>query len=175
MGLDITAYEHVHLVEEAHEREDDEGNVCYEDIEWGGQGHVPVSNEKSFPHSLGSILNHRCYTTTGKSIRFAAGSYGGYNRWREELSKAALGVPPERVWANPGAYTDKPFYELINFSDCEGVIGPEVSAKLSHDFQEHRDDVRATMAAEADWWAEKYDKWQQAFELASGDGLVCFH
>ena len=30
--------------------------------------------------------------------------------------------------------TDGPFWELINFSDCEGVIGPKTSAKLAGDF-----------------------------------------
>lgn len=175
MGLDITAFEHVALVEEQHEREDEDGNVCYERVEYGGQGHISVYNEKSFPHSLGSILNDRCYTATGEQFRFHAGSYSGYNIWREELSKHALGVSPGRVWNDPGAWADRPFYELINFSDCEGVIGPEVSARLAQDFRDHRDDIRAALESAGAWMAVKYDEWQRAFELASVDGLVDFH
>lgn len=64
---------------------------------------------------------------------FRAGSYSSYNYVREKLSELALGVQPREVWENPSAYEGKPLYELVNFSDCEGFIGPKTSAKLLTD------------------------------------------
>lgn len=175
MGLDITAYEHVMLVAGEHVKEDEAGNCCYESARWGGQDHIPIYNEPSFPHSLGSIQNGKCYVATGEEFRFHGGSYSGYNAWREALCEVALGVAPRYVWRDPESWLDQPFCELINFSDCQGAFGPEVSAKLARDFREHRHDVMAKLAAQADYWGEKYDDFQRAFKLASGDGLVYFH
>lgn len=101
---------------------------------------------------------------------FKAGSYSGYNRWREKLSLLALGVMPEEVWDQPELYRGKPFVELIHFSDCEGVIGPKTSAKLAKDFVEFKE------RAEEDEGLKEYssfmpyshyDEWAEAFKLAA--------
>lgn len=112
---------------------------------------------------------------------FRAGSYGGYNNWRENLAKLA-GYPAIEVEEyghksfrhDSGAHEagEGPFYELIWFSDCEGTIGPVVSAKLAKDFsdfQEKADSFRD------DYWREKYAEWRKAFETAAQNGAVCFH
>ena len=54
----------------------------------------------------------------------------------------AISLPRWRVLAAPKVRTNPekeglPFVELINFSDCEGVIGPEVAAKLAKDFADY--------------------------------------
>lgn len=177
MGLDITAVEIATLVEDEHPREDAEGNWCGEAEEYGGKGHIHVYIDDGFEHALGSLLRDRCYQVSGDTMGFRAGSYSGYNWFREALSKAALGVEPRAVWDDPDSYRDKPFVEMINFSDCEGVIGPEVCAELAKDFRDHREDVREALVAESEdgWYGEKYDEWQAAFELAADTGLVQFH
>ena len=63
---------------------------------------------------------------------FRAGSYSGYNYWRDWLAGISGWGDAEQCWNSDK--TEGPFYELINFSDCEGVIGPKVAAKLARDF-----------------------------------------
>ena len=102
---------------------------------------------------------------------FRAGSYGGYNSWRSWLSRTFLGVLPESVWDNPAQFSGKPFVELIHFSDCEGAIGPTVSAKLFHDFEANESQLNGA----DQWYVDVYHKWKRAFEIASKDGFVIFH
>lgn len=99
-----------------------------------------------------------------------AGSYGGYNRWREWLAE---GVGHNIDEVHKGIITEGPFVELINFSDCEGYIGPIVAAKLHADFVAHR--AKFTGNVDDGWFPEAYDKWMQAFEIAADGGLVSFH
>jgi hypothetical protein len=132
------------------------------------------------------------YRVEGQSMGFRAGSYSGYNWWRRHLSLMALDEEPQTVWADPEAFAGEPFVELIDFSDCEGCIGPKTSAKLAKDFRdyaaqaeayarergEQRDPNRGPLADEdqvGSWWLESYREWQEAFELASDDGFVKFH
>ncbi len=129
MGLDCTAYEKVTLVEEEHEMgEDAEGNWCNESIEYGGKGHVRAYvASPAFAQSFRGLEENRCYLVDedAEVFGFRAGSYSGHGAFRDALSETALGVDPPTVWGNPDAYKDEPFFELINFSDCEGSIGPE--------------------------------------------------
>lgn len=103
---------------------------------------------------------------------FRAGSYSGYNRWRELLSRFALGVEPNDVWEDAEAFEGKPFVELINFSDSEGCIGPEAAAKLKRDFD--------SQAARAKTWGDSedffplYEEWQLAVSLAADEGVLVF-
>jgi hypothetical protein len=100
-------------------------------------------------------------------FHFRAGSYGGYNEWRNWLSRKFLGVDPREVWDNKEKYTGKPFVELIDFSDCEGAFGPVTSAKLAKDFQDNKDSV-----VDRSWNQARYEYWQRAFELAAQEGFV---
>ena len=130
---------------------------------------VSVENWGGWPQFEG--LKEGVYRVSN-SMGFRAGSYSGYNRWREELCQFALKVEPSEVWNNLEKYEGAPFVELINFSDCEGVIGPVVSTKLAADFKLRWTDF----SAEADEWnASKYNDWMSAFELASDNGFVDFH
>ncbi len=112
---------------------------------------------------------------------FRAGSYSGYNWWREQLSKLALRVAPSSVWKTPKKFAAKPFFELINFSDAEGVIGSTTSAKLARDFADHEvklaklADTKIKDADERGYFLESYGDWRRAFELAARGGFVIFH
>lgn len=112
---------------------------------------------------------------------FCAGSYGGYNGWRESLAKMA-GYPSGK-YEQYGKDWDShcvacwegqlgPFSELINFSDCEGAIGAKVAAKLAQDFAEHQQKVDAHPD---DRFRRLYGEWRKAFEMAKDNGAVHFH
>ena len=168
MGLDILAFERVTLTDE-HPVEDEEGNYCGD-----ADDHYPIYAQGDYQKQLGGLLPNRCYDTSGKTFHFRAGSYSGYSAWRDALSIAGLGVPSMRVWQEPATWSICPFYELINFSDCEGVIGPSMAYKLARDFRIQRETVRPRLLAQGAWYAELYDLWQEAFELAANTGMVRF-
>lgn len=147
MGLDITAYK----------------NIRPSDDEDASQIWI---NSAFASHA--EALTHGMRFEAEKSEGFRAGSYGGYNQWRNDLAKLAGYLSDEDAWTK----TEGPFWELINFSDCEGVIGPKTSAKLHADFIAF-DEIAKTHSDE--WFYRKYQDWTQAFELASQNGLVAFH
>jgi hypothetical protein len=166
MGLDIKAWEKATLTD-PHERTDD----CYD------EGHVRAFVYDGFERSLRGLEPNRCYLVGGDHVAFQAGSYGGYGEFRRALCQAALhGVTPEQVWADPDSYAGRPFFELIQFADNEGTIGPEAAADLATDFANERVRVvpRLARAGDAGWMVAKYGKWQKACELAAGTGLVEF-
>lgn len=174
MGLAIMAYEHAALTP-PHERTDDEGNYCGNELGWyGGKGHVYANVDHGFDHALGSLQQGRCYVTSGDTYDFQAGSYSGYGYWRAVLCENALGVPPQIVWSSPEKFVERPFFHLINFSDCEGTIGPEICRKLATDFRMHNGKLALFNGDFEDWIADKYQDWQEAFTLAQEDGLVLF-
>lgn len=110
-----------------------------------------------------------------ESFSFRAGSYSWYNRWREWLA-ALVGKTPEEIWnaENP----EGPFTELINFSDCEGTIGPKTSAKLLGDFEAFT--ARAEAFAlelgpvQGGHFVAVYNEFKKAFSLAADGGFVVF-
>jgi len=120
-------------------------------------------------------LHSGLYHVFGDTYNFHAGSYGSYNRWRTSLCLAAHGTYPLIIWDNKSKYAGKPFVELIDFSDCEGVIGPEVSTKLAEDFCAHAVMARGWNIVDRGWFLAKYEEWQRAFCLAADDGAVIFH
>ena len=106
-----------------------------------------------------------------QEVGFHAGSYGGYSHWRRQLCLMALQVEPETVWDSPETYAISPFIELINFSDCEGCIGPVTSHDLAEDFKNFRPKAEAIMDP---YFLEVYDQFHEAFKLASDGGAVIF-
>jgi hypothetical protein len=159
MGLDITAYSNLVRVRD----QDDEGDYDYP--------RETSLYAEGLPQEDG--LTRAIYRVDGERYGFRAGSYSGYNRWREILSLAVLGVPPETVWDARDEYKDKPCFSLIAFSDCEGVIGPVTSAKLATEMTENRAKFVAYTSDEYD--LQRYDDWVKAFTLASANGAVSFH
>lgn len=173
MGLDITAYSKLEQVDDAVFDEDaDEtiDRVTGEKID----AFLPCVNP-DFPTRADNLVDRGAYRVTGNPLSFRAGSYGGYNLWRDELA-ALAGFPDsgakrghaESAWKAASG----PFYELINFSDCEGTIGPLTSAKLARDFAEYQ--AKADAHPDA-YFRELYRMWRKAFELAANDGAVDFH
>jgi hypothetical protein len=178
MGLDITAYEHATLL-------DDHGTPATDWCEAGQDGedehqqayvYTPFAASAAGLELLGAsdgITFGRCYRLHGSTLGFRAGSYSGYNRWRDALICAAAEIATEGEPA--------PFALLTNFADNEGWIGPMAAAELAKQFERHGAAVKQLFAEGPDthdmahWFVEKYDEWVAAFKLAAGTGTVRFH
>lgn len=193
MGLDITAYSRLKHIGLHYE-----GSWCEEqyDEDTFDRVHVPAFAYDSFPQSFRGIPNlgtkrgvsgdsvfieGGCYAITPETqvFGFGAGSYLGYNAWREDLARQFNPVTITRDTIVPGMTEpdpEKPFYELIWFADNEGTIGPEAAADLLDDFREWR--VSYNPQADSyrgEFYMRAYANWTRAFELAADGGLVEFH
>jgi len=172
MGLDISAYERATLLRNHGEECDDccDSDAVVHLMAWAYEGH-----EQSL---LGLIHGGFYEVSPWPQITFRAGSYSSYNDWRDNLARRALGVSVETVWANLAAYRDKPFFELLHFSDCEGTIGPKAAANLDSDFAALRGRVKSHALPDAEqeaWFMSRYDAFGAAFEAAARGGLVLLH
>jgi hypothetical protein len=121
--------------------------------------HVQPYINPDFPDQADGVSG--CYQKTAQSqeVDFRAGSYSGYNWWREELETMARG--------------SFAFADMIHFSDCEGTIGPVTSAKLARDFAKFQPQANAR-AEDGTMFTAKYNLWRKAFETASDNGFVRF-
>lgn len=117
------------------------------------------------------------FYTVDDVYEFRAGSYSGYNEFRRELALFA-NYRDRDAWVTPELYRDYPFFELVNFSDCEGYINSEDAGRLYEDFVEHRQawvEQWEKIPAHGDWLIAKYDDWMEAFNYARKNGFVAFH
>lgn len=177
MGLDISAYR----------------GLTKLDVVFNSDGelldaatHLPITEyfkayvNSDFPGRENWIEHGAVYSFTYHERVFSR-SYSGYSRWRETLSKVA-GYPPVHLgngkfshaaaaWENL-VEPDAPFYELINFADNEGVIGPETAARLLRDFRAF--DGRAKDTTDDDFY-EGYCDMRRGLEIAADGGALDFH
>ena len=168
MGLDITAYGN--LVVAPSDVELDEYAYPKGDNYWKLTDNTVKSTEEEFPGRTAGLTP--AIYSVGQTHRFRAGSYGGYNEWRNWLARLAGFKSAKEVWdTNPAT---GPFIELINFADNEGVIGPLVSAKLAKDFSEYEPEAEQRDAGQL-FYLKLYREWRKAFELAANNGAVEFH
>ena len=157
MGLDIVAYQGL-------TKTDAEENIHVSHNEFG----------------YNSDLQTGWYDCEGESFHFRAGSYSGYNSWRRALCEAIHGVDDVEFWKNEENFSCQPFYELINFSDCEGQIGPEVSEKLYQDFMDPENEKKFLDYCKAkfeteyleEFYQANWEDFKKAFEIARHGGLV---
>ena len=149
MGLDIVAFENIQRVEK-------ETNDSF----------APYVNP-DFPGRADEIEKDSQYISKNR-FHFHAGSYSGYNEWRDMLAKLAGYDSARSVWQTN---SQGPFSELINFSDCEGVIGASVSKKLAQDFEKYQS---AADEHRFDWFTEQYNRWRKAMRRFSGSATGMF-
>jgi len=163
MGLDVTAFEKV---------------VYVGDFDADNPGDtVRLYSSPDFPKQADGMKSG-AYTVNGGEYDRVSMSYSTYNRWREALAKLAGYLPvrsrytPEPSHAAGAWATDHgPFWELINFSDCEGLIGAATAKKLADDFAKYDD---AAIKLDGDFYY-KYTEFASCFKLASNGGAVKFH
>ncbi|MEJ5127657.1 hypothetical protein WH367_16570 [Comamonas sp. MYb21] len=177
MGIDITAYSKVKKLDCNY---DDDGEpvskATGEPVDFGFLANVNTD----FPGRNGSLEAGAAYDFEKRVVGMDCG-YGAYNGWRNQLAALAGWPAVEykrystvelRHDAAAWAASEGPFWELITFTDCDGIIGAEVAAKLHKDFKQF-----AEKAAQHDdeWFRENYASMSAAFELAADEGAVRFH
>lgn len=181
MGLDVSAYREIAKLDAL--------------FDWDGEPVNPTTREpfedylriyvsSDFPDQADDLEDKAVYSYK-ESGRFWSGSYGKYNQWREQLAKLANYAP---VWYESiegykpsgslshqaGAFEvdSGAFYELICFTDCDGIIGAKTSAKLAKDFAEWDEKAKAL---NDEYFYAKYEQWRKCFEMAANNGAVSFH
>ena len=178
MGLEVTAYRKLKKLDVLF---NEDGEAVDPTTREPVEDYLRVYDNPDFPGRAAGLEDRAAYAYEDAE-GFWSGGYGRYNNWREELAKLAGYPPSERVMyghsenlhaasAWNGVVTEGPFYELVNYADNEGTIGPVVSAKLARDFSEWAD--RA--AAIGGNFYEKFMEWRRCFEFAADDGAVSFH
>lgn len=106
--------------------------------------------------------------------RYSLGSYSGYNKFRKFLCQEANGIDQTVLWDLGEAGYDLDFGHLINFSDCEGVIGPNLCKKLYNDFVKWESKILTKLHVSQDMvMYDRYIKLKEAFEIGS-KGIVIF-
>lgn len=151
MGLDITAY--INAKPTTADNEDS----------------ISCLNAKGFISRGGDLPEG--YYLADPEVSFRAGSYSGYNAWRDTLCKTIHKMSAYEFWNSPLAETDAPFAELINFTDCDGYLGTSVCKKLATDFGKYR----VELEAKGDELWNLYG-WIEVFEqAANNNGFVKFH
>lgn len=150
MGLDVTAYKNITWLEPVGSEDDD-----YDLRIVAGD----------FAERAADIKDG--YYSYNDSHGFRAGSYGGYNEWRNELAILAGFESAKDAWSKDSG----PFWELINFSDCEGTLGTITCKKLLFDFKE----FYAKAEKAGGYFFDLYKEWTQGMELAADNGCFCFH
>ena len=151
MGLDITAYKNIKIIE-SEEPEYYFSNTGF-----------PQSNMIDFE-------NKEIQINFDEEFDFRAGSYGGYNKFRNELCISVNNISDEELWASKDESLK--FYWLINFSDCDGYIGTSYCKILYDEFVKYEDEVKSNLQ---DYYHIIYDNFKEAFRLGSDNGLVSFH
>lgn len=177
MGLDITAYKNLQSFPGQYNEETDEvvNLNTGETVNWNNYFKPCINHHYA---ERAKDVNESLFYTFEDSIGFRAGSYIGYNYWREQLAKLAGYLASESECDSSHPYSTSAwkadsgaFWELISFSDCEGVIGTEVSKKLYQDFMDFEEHAKQV----DDRFYELYVEWKTAFEYACVNGAVSFH
>lgn len=140
---------------------------------------VLVVENKDFPGRIQGLRNNTVYNYT-KYDTFDAGSYSSYNWWRNELARIAGYKPIEFIEDGKSVLKydetawrlkNGPFWEIINFTDADGAIGPVVSEKLYRDFQKYKDKA---MHFKNEYFIDVYLNFLNAFDVARKNGLILF-
>ena len=157
MGLDITYYEKIEAAPDF-EGELDGSHIHYGLIYFDADGKDGVGHLDGLPEGVVKV--------SGTIDGFRAASYSHYGKWRRALKEIAKDIE-----------VGMPFDELINFSDCAGIIGPKTSAKLADNFNAYRPLVfaRFTVYGNGGFYCKMYDDFLRAFSTAAHTGCVQLH
>lgn len=155
MGLDISVY----TVEGITEDEEEYGFYSFLEIdEWASRCENLQKN---------TYYNGKCI------FRGPSYAYSHHSRFRCNLLRlvSRFDLLDERGIIWDAITKDIPFYELINFSDCEGVIDWECAERIYADFLKYN-----CLIVEENEFSEDYKEWMETFKIATeSKGVVVFH
>lgn len=170
-GLDVSAYERLTIVPSPQFDSDGEPR---------GPNQVKLAPVE-FVERFAGLTAGKVYHYES-AFEFRAGSYSGYNYWRNELAKLAgneqtpfksfNGKTELRYDATVWNIKRGAFWELIDFSDAEGVIGPVVCKRVYKDFLQYQ--VAASKHPD-EYFRTSYQDWMKAFSMCANDGAIVFH
>ena len=160
MGLDIRAYKN--LKETKFPVYDEWGDLDY-DVNINFDYDIEIT-ENNFKGRSEGLYKEKIYNWENM-YSFTCGSYSGYNNWRSLLKEFSKTLKGNNI-----------FYELIEFSDCEGIIGSVVSKKLYNDFKNNENKAYeySKKISDGKYWYNKYKEWENAFKIAKENGAVYF-
>lgn len=161
MGLDITAYGRLVKISE-------------EEIEFGNYG-LPINeriksffSNPEFPYHISGINPNDFYICKGEKFGFRAGSYAGFNEWKNQLAQLGGYLNRQDVWNRKKM---GPFVELINFSDSDGTIGYMIASKLAKDFKSYEGKAKENLTP---FFYANYQNWKKCCEIAAKGGAISF-
>lgn len=155
MGLDVTAYKNIKIIE------DDEPEY-----------HFTSGWEQS---NMNNIHDKEIQIDFDEEFDFRAGSYGGYNFFRNFLCETINNITAEELWNEKDAEVKQfPFYWLINFTDCEGYIGTSYCKILYKNFLDNKE-LFMSKTEDNLRFQQTYLDFLEAFKISQEEGLVNFH
>jgi len=125
-----------------------------------------ASVDPEFKLQAQEINNGDVFSYTNRKI-FIDTSCTHYNSWRYDLSSYL------KIIFRSFSDNERPFKELIHFSDCEGTICSSVSQKLYNDFCSF--DSIAQSKRENHFYDYFYLNLKECFKMASNNGAVIFY
>lgn len=170
MGLSVYGYKNISIVENP---ELDESGYPVNDGE-----NTRFYRHPAYIDRYAGLEVNKVYT--GEYLDGPSFSYGGYNTWRDQLAKM-VGYPLKdymhfsksirqshcvECWEGK----EGPFSEQINFSDCEGAMGPAVCKKLGNDYVAYA----AQAEAIGGFFFKQYQKFMHVFDPTNENVAVAF-
>jgi hypothetical protein len=156
MGLDVSTYANLKKVDD---RDDADFQVYVADEDW----------EFKVKHlEIGASY---CGDRIHRGISYG---YSTHNRFRETLIKLInrtdlLDDVGRIIWRD--LQWSIPFYDFINFSDCEGCLDHEVSRTIYLDFEKYNDLAKESLD---EYSYSSYRTWMETFKTAMDNGVVVF-
>lgn len=163
MGLHIEVYSKLQKLDDSQVELNEDGTPVNDMV-------ISCYSNPEFPAHIAGISDYSFYLCEGEVLKFDAGTYTNYSRWRNWLAQVGGFEDAIEVWKKGGVGA---FVELINFSDSEGTIGFYVASKLSKDFDE-MEAYAQIMSYDNPYWFELYQNWKKSCELAAQGGAILF-
>lgn len=161
MGLDILAYSGLRKdkeltyklnKEKSHLEYEGDELIMYPQLEY---------IEETFPNRANPLKYNGDAYNFDSCESFNIGSYSTYNSFRQELEMFADSIGTQD------------FDELINFSDCEGVIGCILCQKLYDAFDFYEDEFEKYVVGFG-FTMRIYRNFKHAFKIGKDNGAVEF-
>lgn len=187
MGVSLNAYRAVTVVseKEIRERFGDDSDPADQGIMrtyvLDGMEHGLEGLGFDAEQGVGAVIYGPWVKTQESMSEDVSFSYYGYNMVRERLSRTFLSVNPSDVWADPESFRGEALYDLINFADCEGTLGPVSCRRIASAFIEGGGDALARYVANAELDGQtrsdarrEYERIRAVFLWAAPNGVVIF-